>query len=283
MKTALVLEGGGMRGAYTCGVLDSLLENNIVFDAVIGVSAGACHGCSFVSRQKGRSIRTVTKWLEDERYMSIKSLASTGDLFNAQFIYYDIPEKLDHFDYTTFNNTKTKMYVVCTDVNTGKPLYLPIAHIQEDIEYVRASASLPFISKIVQYNGFEMLDGGLVDSIPFQHMMDLGYDKILVVTTRPEDYVKTENKLTPVMHAMYKDYPNLIEAFKNRHIMYNEQTQALYQLRDEGKLLVVSPKQALDIGRIEKNTEKSMAIYHQGYEDMQEQMESLKTYLGEEN
>lgn len=269
MKTALVLEGGGMRGAYTCGVLDYLLEKEIYFDAVIGVSAGACHACSFVSRQKGRALRTVTTWLQDKRYMSVKSLVQTGNLFNAQFIYYDIPNKYDKFDFVTFNNSKTRMYAVCTDCETGKPLYFPIAHAQEDIEYIRASSSLPLVSKIVEYNGFKMLDGGISDSIPFEHMMKLGYDKIMVVTTQPEDYTKKENSLMPLIDKAYKDYPNLVDALQKRHIMYNEQTKKLKELNEAKQIFAVYPTAPLQIGRIEKNPEKITDIYQLGYEDME--------------
>lgn len=281
MKTALVLEGGGMRGAYTCGVLDSLMEKNITFDAVIGVSAGACHACSYISNQRGRAFRTCSLWLQDKRYMSLDSLFKTGDLFNAQFIYHDIPDKLDPYDYKTFNNSSTKLWVTCTDCQTGKPLYFPIAHIQEDIEYVRASASLPLISNIVEYNGYQMLDGGLSDSIPFEFMMNKGYDKIVVILTREKGYKKEENKAMPLIRTIYKNHPAIIHACKTRHKHYNEELKQLDQLEKEGKIFSLYPSE-LHVGRLEKDPNKLRELYQTGIKDIQSKEKELLHYLNNE-
>ena len=278
MKTALVLEGGGMRGLYTCGVLDFFMDMNIHFDAVIGVSAGACHACSYVSNQRGRALRTATQWIQDSRYMSLKSLVQTGDLFNAQFVYYDIPNRYDPYDYQAFNQSHTKLYATCTDCYTGKPLYFPIAHMQEDIEFIRASASLPLVANMVNYHGYTMLDGGIADSIPFEHMMEKGYDKIVVVLTRCKGYQKEANALMPLIRKRYKEYPELIKACENRHIHYNQQLQTLDTLEKKNQVFCIYPSE-IHVGRLEKDPKKLKELYHTGYTDIQKQKDALLAYL----
>lgn len=278
MKTALILEGGGMRGAYTCGITDFLLENNLSFDLVVGVSAGACHACSFISKQKKRSMRTYTQWVQDKRYMSIKNYVQTGDYFNSEFVYYDIPQEYDPFDFATFNNSKTKLIAVCTDCKTGKPLYMPVAHIQEDMEYIRASSSLPLISQIVNFRGFEMLDGGISDSIPYQYALDRGYDKIVIVRTQQHGYRKSENSLMPLIKARYKEYPYLIEALQNRHLMYNEQVEKEEQLEQEGTLFTFYPSE-MNVDRLEKDPIKLKELYDVAISDANKQKEALLNYL----
>ena len=279
MKTALVLEGGGMRGAYTCGTIDFFLDHKIQFDGVIGVSAGACHATSLISEQRGRAIRIGAHYLIDKRSFSFKSLIQTGDLFNAQFIYDEIPNVIDPFDYKTFNNSKTRMYCVCFDCETGKTLYVPIPHIQENMEYIRASASLPIVSKIVEYDGHKMLDGGLGDSIPFEFMKEKGYDKIVVVSTKPKGYRKTSNKLMPMIETMYKDYPYVIDALKNRHFRYNEEVEKMEQWEQEGKLFVIYPSDTHDVGRLEQDPVKLERLYETGYQDMEALKDALYAYL----
>lgn len=278
MKTALVLEGGGMRGLYTCGVLDYFMDMNIHFDAVIGVSAGACHACSYVSNQRGRALRTATQWIQDSRYMSLKSLVQTGDLFNAQFVYYDIPNRYDPYDYQAFNQSHTKLYATCTDCYTGKPLYFPIAHMQEDIEFIRASASLPLVANMVNYHGYTMLDGGIADSIPFEHMIEKGYDKIVVVLTRCKGYQKEANALMPLIRKRYKEYPELIKACENRHIHYNQQLQTLDTLEKKNQVFCIYPSE-IHVGRLEKDPKKLKELYHTGYTDIQKQKDALLAYL----
>lgn len=279
MKTALVLEGGGMRGAYTCGTIDFLLDNNIHFDGVIGVSAGACHATSYISEQRGRAIRIGAHYLVDKRSFSFKSLIQTGDLFNAQFIYDEIPNVIDPFDYKTFNNSKTRMYCVCFDCENGQSIYAPIPHIQENMEYIRASASLPIISKIVEFDGHKMLDGGLGDSIPFEFMMDKGYDKIVVVSTKVRGYRKSSNKLMPMIEKMYKEYPYVIDACKNRHTRYNAQFEKMEELEKEGKLFVIYPSDTHGVGRLEQDVVKLENLYKTGYQDAQDCKDALCEYL----
>ena len=184
MKTGLVLEGGGMRGSYTCGVLDAFLDHHIEFNGVIGVSAGACHGCSYVSGQRGRAFRITETYQHDPRYMGIRSLLTTGDLFNAKFTYHTIPEQLDPYDFKAFNETKTKLYAVCTNVESGKAEYFRMIRMEQDVEYVRASASLPLVSRIVEIDGKKLLDGGIADSIPIRKFQSMGYDRNIVVLTQ---------------------------------------------------------------------------------------------------
>ncbi|MBR2034262.1 MAG: patatin family protein, partial [Alphaproteobacteria bacterium] len=222
MKTGLVLEGGGKRGIYTAGVLDVFLENGISFDGVIGVSAGAIHGCSYVSEQMGRSIRYNLKYGNDYRFMSFLSWLLTGNVVDTKFCYHTLPEKLDPFDNQTFMNSKTDFYVVCSNVETGKPEYILCKDMVKEIDYLRASASLPFVSRIVKLNGKKYLDGGITDSIPYEAFKKMGYDKLVVVTTRPRLYRKKPFIWTWLAKLRYKKYPKFIEAILNRHKMYNQ-------------------------------------------------------------
>ena len=190
MKIGLVLEGGAMRGMYTAGVRDVFLDKNIQVDCIIGVSAGAFFGVNYKSRQMGRTLRYNIKYAKDSRYMGFKSLVRTGNIINKEFCFDEIPNKLDIFDYDTFNKTKEKFYAVVTNVDTGSPEYIEIKDLHESMEYLRASGSIPFVSKMVEIDGKKYLDGGISDSIPVEKMMDMGYDKIIVVLTRPKTYTK---------------------------------------------------------------------------------------------
>ncbi|MBQ8803851.1 MAG: patatin family protein [Tyzzerella sp.] len=266
MKTGLVLEGGGMRGIYTAGVLDAFLENNIEFDGVIGVSAGAIHGCSFVSRQKGRSIRYYKKYCKDPRFMSFRSLILTGDFVGADFCYHELPEKLDIYDYDTFNKSNTKFYVPCTDLETGKALYKHMTDMHEEIDYLRASASLPYFSKPVILDGKKYLDGAVADSVPVKAFQEMGYERNVVVLTREDGYVKKPEH-AGLSKIGYRKYPAFVKALQNRHMNYNETLKEIKQLEADGKVLVIRPAEPLNIGRLESDPEKIEAIYNIGYHD----------------
>lgn len=173
-KTGLVLEGGGMRGIYTAGVLDLFMDRGLAFDGVIGVSAGAIHGCSFLAGQRGRNIRYYKKYCRDWRFMSLRNLLFTGDIAGGKFCYHTLPEQLDPFDYETFNRNPAEFYVCCSNVKTGKPEYLHLTDMKEQIDYLRASASLPLVSRIVKAGGKLLLDGGCTDSIPVKAFMEMG-------------------------------------------------------------------------------------------------------------
>ena len=215
-KTGLVLEGGGFRGIYTAGVLDVFMEEGLSFDGLIGVSAGAIHGCSFISGQKGRSIRYYRKYCGDPRFMSIRSWLTTGNVVGVDFCYHELPEVLDKFDDEAFMKNPSHYYVVCTNVETGKPEYIRLTDMRKEIDYLRASASLPYFSKIVEIDGKKYLDGGCTDSVPLEAFEDLGYGRNVVVLTEPEDYRK-KPELRLLAKTVYRRYPDFARALVNRH------------------------------------------------------------------
>ena len=280
MKTGLVLEGGAMRGMFTAGVLDVLMEHNIDVDGVIGVSAGATFGCNYKSRQIGRTIRYNMKYCNDPRYCSFRSLLKTGDLFGAEFCYHTLPEQLDLFDNETYEASPVEFYMVTTDVNTGEPVYYKCDKFDhEGLEWVRASASMPLVSRIVEVGGRQMLDGGISDSIPLSYFQSIGYEKNLVVLTQPRDYVKKENKLLPLMKLKLKNYPNLLETMKNRHTNYNDTLEYIRSEEQKGSILVLCPTEKLPIGRIEHHPERLKAVYDIGRNIALEHLEEIKNFL----
>ncbi len=281
-KLGLVLEGGGMRGVYTMGVLDYFMEHNLYTDGVIGVSAGACHACSYVSKQRGRAWRINERFLNDKRYMSMQSLIKTGDLFGADFIYNVIPNELEVFDYDTFHKSGMKLYAVCTDVESGKAVYAPCMDMKKDIAYVRASASLPLLSKIVEVNGKKLLDGGVADSIPIQYFQNLGYEKNIIVLTQAKEYRKGKNNLMPIIKRTYRKYPEFVKAMQERHIHYNRTLDEINLMEKEGSVFVIRPSQPVEIGRLEKNMHALRALYEQGYQDAANHYEALLQFINNE-
>ena len=252
MKKGLVLEGGGIRGIFSAGVMDVLMEEGIVFDGAIGVSAGAAFGCNYKSKQPRRAVRYNLKYAKDPRYSSVRSLLKTGDLFNAQFCYHDIPEKLYPFDWKTFRENPMKFYLVCTDVETGKPVY----HLCDNdsewqmLEWFRASGSMPLVSRVVEIGDQKLLDGGITDSIPLRFMESKGYERNVVILTRPADYVKEPASLMRVMNRVLHQYPETLKAIENRHNVYNE-TVAYIRQREAGKYAFVIRPEAVNILRID--------------------------------
>ena len=279
MKVGLVLEGGAMRGLYTAGVLDVFLDNkDIKIDTIIGVSAGALFGVNYKSRQKGRVLRYNLKYAKDERYMGFKSLVKTGDIVNREFCYDEIPNKLDVFDNDTYKKTPEEFYAVVTNLDTGKPEYIKIDDAQKDLEYLRASGSMPYVSKIVQIDGKKYLDGGTSDSIPVDEMMKMGVDKVIVVLTRPIEYRK--KKSSPrVSKWYYKRYPNYIDTLNNRYKMYNSEVEKVISLEKDKKIFVIRPSRKVEIKRIERDTEKLQEMYDLGVEDAKNSLKDLKNYL----
>lgn len=276
----LVLEGGAMRGMYTAGVLDVFMENNIHFDKTVGVSAGAVFGSSYHSGQLGRVIRYNKKYCRDKRYMSLKSLILTGDYFGREFCYHELPEKLDPFDRTAFSKNPGEFYVVTTDVNTGKPLYhLCTDGKESDLEWMRASASMPLAAKIVKHEGYEMLDGGIADSIPVEWMLNKNVEKTVVVLTQPKDYVKGKNKMMPLVKTVFRKYPNMVKAMAERHINYNKSVEMVRKLENEGKIFVIRPHERITIKRTENNPDNLQNVYNMGREDMKERLGELVSYL----
>ncbi len=282
MKTGLVLEGGGMRGVFTTGVLDVLLDEDISFDKCIGVSAGAGHACSFLAKQKGRAFTVNTSYLKDKRYCSIYSLIKTGDMFGAEMIYHTIPEQFYPVDNDTFQKSGAEFYVSLTNCKTGRAEYKRIYDLYTDVEYVRASSSLPLLARIVELDGKEYLDGGLTDSIPVKFMVeDMACDKTVVVLTQPKGFVKKQESFLGLMRRKYKQYPKLMHAIENRHNMYNETLRLIDKYEAEGKLFVIRPETDLGIGRTEKNLDKLKASHDEGEMVCRKCMDALKKFLSE--
>lgn len=277
-KTGLVLEGGGMRGIYTAGVLDAFMENQIIFDGVIGVSAGAIHGCSFVSGQKGRSIRYYKKYYRDKRFMSYWNFFRTGNLVDEKFCYHDLPEVLDPYDYDAFQKSRTEFYVTCTNVETGKAEYIKIEDMRTQIDCMRASASLPYVSKIVETDGKKLLDGGCADSIPVKAFMNMGFKRNVVVLTRQKGYVKKERHST-MARRFFRRYPEFAKALENRPKVYNKELKDIERLELAGKIFVIRPSKALTIGRMSHNGNEIVETYKNGYRDAKNCMEKLVSWL----
>lgn len=279
MKTGLVLEGGAMRGMYTAGVLDVLMERGIEADGVIGVSAGAVFGCNYKSRQIGRVIRYNTAYCRDRRYGDVRSLIKSGDIYEEEFCYRELPDKLDPFDWETYRNNPVEFYVTCTDVETGRAVYHKCTGEREDLRWMQASASMPFVSRVVTIGEKRLLDGGISDSIPVNWFRSIGYDRNLVVLTRPEGYRKKPPKGLPLLKQMIRQYPAVALAMKTRHIRYN---QALNQLREqekEGLALVLRPSKSIKVSKLERHPEKLKALYALGRQDAEQHLEEIRRFL----
>lgn len=281
IEAGLVVEGGGMRGVYTAGVLDYFMEKNLYFDDCYGVSAGACHISSYVSKQIGRSIKVTLDYINDKRYCSVNSLIKTGDMFGVEMLYDLIPNKLELYDYDTFNKFKGNFYSVVTNCKTGKAEYMKIKDMKKDIIAVRASSSLPLLSRIVEINGKEYLDGGITDSIPIKKSIKDGHKKNVVILTRDKTYRKSKPKFLSFFKLKYKKYPNLVKAIENRYKMYNETLDFLEEEKAKNKVFIIQPKLPVKISRIEKDKDKLKALYNQGYEDAKEIYEDLMKFLEE--
>lgn len=280
MKKGLVLEGGAMRGMFTAGVMDILMENKIVFDGAVGVSAGAAFGCNYKSGQIGRVLRYNLRFCQDKRYCGIGSLIKTGDLYNAKFCYGEVPKNLDVFDLKEYEKNPMDFYVVCTDIESGKAVYHKYDGWEDHgFEWIRASASLPLAARIVEIDDRKLLDGGMTDSIPLKFFENLGYDKNVVILTQPKNYRKEQTKILPLVRVKYRRYPNLIKAIKNRHVMYNKDLDYILKEEAQGKIFVIRPEKPLSIGRMEKNPEKLRMVYEAGREEAEKKLKNLIQYL----
>lgn len=278
-QAGLVLEGGGMKGVYTSGVLDLFLDKGIEFSSCYGVSAGACSLCSFLSKQRGRAYHTSVDYLEDKNYCSLHSLLKTGDLFGVDMCYYQIPETLNPYDYETFDSYQGNFYSVVTNIETGQPEYIPIKDMKKDIEAIRASASLPLVSRNVEIGGNLYLDGGISDSIPIKRSMQDGNRKNVVVMTKEIGYRRKPSSMLTLTKLRYQKYPRVYELMKNRHNTYNETLDFIEEQVKAGNVFLIRPKTKSDVGRIEKNKEKLTALYVQGYRDASDCYEELIRYL----
>ena len=278
-KTGLILEGGAKRGIYTAGVLDVFLENGISFDGVFGVSAGAIHGCSYVSKQKERSIRYNMKYGNDYRFMSFRSLLLSGNIVDTKFCYHDLPEKLDPFDNKTFIKSNTDFYVVVSNLETGLPEYIHCKDLFKEIDYLRASASMPFVSKIVNLNNKKYLDGGICDSIPLQAAQNLGFTKNIVIATRPIGYIKKPFKLKWLANLIYRKYPKFIQALLNRHIMYNQEVKDIENQAQKGEIILIRPSKFINISKMESNLDIVKEMYELGRNDALNMLNQVKQFL----
>lgn len=279
--TGLVLEGGAMRGLFTAGILDVLMENGIKFDKAAGVSAGAAFGCNYKSHQPGRALRYNKKYAGNWHYKSWRSLFLTGDLYGADFCYHKLPEELDIFDKKTFAEDPMEFYAVATDVVTGKPVYMLLSDGEdEDLEWIRASASMPLASRVVNINGQLLLDGGITDSIPLEFMEKQGCTKNLVILTQPESYTKHQYKQFKVIAAALHKYPALVQALKDRPAMYNAQKAYVKVREDEGSAFVLRPPEALNISPLEKNPDELLRVYDTGRKLAGEKLQNIIEFLG---
>ncbi|MBQ7148725.1 MAG: patatin family protein [Pseudobutyrivibrio sp.] len=284
MKKGLVMEGGAMRGIFTCGVIDVLMENGIEFDSAVGVSAGATFGLNFKSKQIGRPLRYNKKYCNDKRYCSFKSLVTTGDIYNVPFCYGTLPYELDVWDVDTFYNNPMDFFCVATDIKTGKPVYHKCNNRDEsrdgiDIKWIRASASMPMVSRPVEIDGELYLDGGMSDSIPLKFMEEQQCDKILVIETQPADYVKQPQKYMALLKLTLGKFPEMIRVMKNRHFMYNEEKSYIRQKEQAGEVFVIRPATAPNINPTEKNPEELQRVYDMGRVEATKALEALKKYL----
>ena len=279
MKKGLVLEGGAMRGLFTAGIIDVMMEAGVEPDGLIGVSAGAAFGCNYKSRQPGRAIRYNTRFAKDARYSGLKSLLTTGDYFNAQFGYHIVPYQYDLFDVAAFEQNPMEFIVVCTDVLTGQAVYHKMDRVDYDeLEWLRASASMPLASKVVEVAGHKLLDGGVADSIPLAYFESIGYDRNVVILTQPEGYVKHRTKLMPLMRIGLRRYPEMIQAMDRRYLMYNRELEFVRQAEREGRCLVIRPDEKLPIGHISHDPEEMKRVYQIGREMGDRYIERIKAF-----
>lgn len=280
MKKGLILEGGAMRGMFTSGVLDVLMENGIEFDGAIGVSAGATFGCNIKSRQPGRAIRYNKRFSHDWRYCSLRSLFTTGDLYGADFCYNELPKNLDLFDFDTYRSNPMEFWVVASDCETGKPVYKRLDTCNDsDLTWMRASASMPAVSRIVEIDGRKLLDGGITDSIPLAYFESIGYNRNVVVLTQPETYRKGPNRLMWLMRLILRRYPMIVKALRDRHLEYNQTTANVRQRAAQGDVLVICPDKPLGISRTEKNPDELQRVYDEGRRIASSQLDRIRQFL----
>ena len=276
-KVALVLEGGAMRGLYTAGVLDVFMKNDIKIDTIFGVSAGALFGINYKSKQIGRVLRYNLKYAHDKRYMGMYSLLTTGDVMNRDFCFNQLVYKLDPLDFDTYNSSAVEFYAVVTNVETGQAEYIEINDAYKGMEYLRASGSMPFVSNLVKINGNKYLDGAIADPIPFKKALDMGYEKIIVIQTRPADYTKTKSWLP--FGLVYKKYPEFVKTAKSGYDTYNKTLNLIKKYENDGKIIVLRPSEKIKMRRVEKNLSKLQAIYDVGVKDCNNNLSKIKEYI----
>ena len=273
-----------MRGLFTAGILDVMMEAVIEPDGLIGVSAGAAFGCNYKSRQPGRALRYNKRFARDKRYCSWLSWWKTGDLYNAEFGYHIIPTQYDIFDDKAFEENPMEFYAVCTDVETGKAVYKKLEKSTPlTYDWIRASASMPLASKVVELEGMKVLDGGVADSIPLQYFESIGYDRNVVILTQPDGFVKEHNKLMPLMRIALRKYPKMIEAMDKRHIMYNKELVYVYEAEMAERALVIRPEKPLPIGHISHDPDEMQRVYDIGRAMGERYIDRILAFYGNHN
>lgn len=269
-----------MRGLFTAGVMDVLMENGISFDGAVGVSAGAAFGCNYKSGQIGRVLRYNTCFCKDKRYCGLSCLLKTGNIYSTEFCYGEVPLKLDIFDFEAYRKNPMEFYVVCTDIETGRPVYHSYTGLEPNgFDWIRASASLPLVANVVEIEGQKLLDGGIADSVPVKFFESKGYLRNVAVLTQPENYQKQPNKALPLIHLKYRKYPEFVKAVANRHIMYNEELAYVKQQEELGNLFVLRPEKPLPVSRVEKDPEKLQQAYEIGRQTAVEKLAALQAFL----
>lgn len=281
MKTGLVLEGGGLRGLFTAGVLDAFLEEGVSFDGMIGVSAGALFGCNLKSGQHGRALRYNLALRKDPRYMGWRTFMKTGEIVGADFSYHVVPFEIDPFDHEAFSRNPMDFWLVATDIESGEPVYHQMKEFtHHELEWMRASASMPAVSHPVELDGRIMLDGGMVDAIPLKAFQQMGYGKNVVVLTQPRDYYKTRSRaLLWIIRKMTRKHPMVADIMARRHEMYNEELRYIADEAKKGNTLLIYPSQPLRIGRTELNERKMRRTHLMGYDVAQQMMPQIKEFL----
>jgi predicted patatin/cPLA2 family phospholipase len=281
-KRGLILEGGAMRGLFTAGITDVMMEHDVWPDALVGVSAGAAFGCNMKSRQIGRAIRYNKRFARDSRFSGVRSLLTTGDYFNAEFGYHTVPRLYDVFDDAAFEQNPMTFIAVCTDVETGRPVYQRLDKCNYDTyEWIRASASMPLASKVVEVDGRKLLDGGVSDSIPLEWAEKNGYRRNVVILTQPLGYRKTHSRLMPLMRIGLHRYPRMVEAMDRRYLMYNAQLDYVAEAEREGRCLVIRPEGKIPIGHVCHDPEQMERVYQTGREMGERRINEIKKYLCE--
>lgn len=280
MKKGLIMEGGAMRGMFTAGVIDVMMEHGIEFDGAVGVSAGAAFGCNYKSKQIGRVIRYNTRFCQDKRYGGFRVLLKEGNFYSRQFCYEEVPLKYDPFDYDTYEQNPMAFYVVCTDVDTGKAEYHKYENRHDHgFEWIRASASMPLVSQMVEIDGRKYLDGAMADSIPVKFFQSIGYDRNVVILTQPLGFRKKPDSLLPLMKLYYRKYPKLLETIATRHTHYNATLDEIVRQEAAGELLVIRPPEKLPIGRTENDPQKLRSVYETGRRTAEAKMPEIRAYL----
>ena len=281
-NAGLIFEGGGMRGLYTAGVVDALLDNGVVIKTGIGVSAGICHACSYYSLQRGRAARVILDYIDRSYYCGRKVYAKTGDFFSERFIYHTVPEKLNRIDNDAFvflNKNGVKLYSCVTSLESGRAEYFRIEDMFEDIEKIRASASLPLLSRNVEIDGKYYLDGGVADSIPIKQSEKLGNKKNVVILTQPRDYRKKPNSAYPLIKLKYSRYPRFTRSMKLRYLVYNRTLDYIKEQEESGSAFVIAPQMSFNIDRLERDRTKLCELYAAGYADAMGRMAEIKKFL----